>query len=274
MNQHDLQFLHRIGRINIQGTKLVTPCDYCLAAKTARKEGNGPTPRATRAGMRLHIDIFGGGKTLGLASDDDVPPANGKWKFAMILTDDVTRMRWIIPLMNRDNPVHIIKSHIEWMRKMGYETAYPRGDNEFFKSPERDWRGFKVEPTVPYTPWQNGVSERGIRILLERTRAALCASKLPRRFWLEALMDTVNKTNHLPTSTPLFNDPTPNGSVDNKEIKKSPYSIPYEAWLNQRLDISYLRPFGTTVWLHKHGSNRQRQDGFYCCTRLSIGSHG
>ena len=43
MNQHDLQFLHRIGRINIQGTKLVTPCDYCLAAKTARKEGNGPT---------------------------------------------------------------------------------------------------------------------------------------------------------------------------------------------------------------------------------------
>ena len=34
MNQHDLQYLHRIGRINIQGKKLLPTCDFCRQAKT------------------------------------------------------------------------------------------------------------------------------------------------------------------------------------------------------------------------------------------------
>ena len=90
MNQHDLQYLHRIGRINIQGKKLLTPCDFCFAAKKTNQQGKGPTPRATYPGMRLHVDIFGGGKTLGKESDDEAPPANGKYKYAMIVTDDAT----------------------------------------------------------------------------------------------------------------------------------------------------------------------------------------
>ena len=46
-----------------------------------------------------------------------------------------------IPLQNWDNPTHIIKMHIEWLRKLGYDTAYIRGDNEFFKNP-REWQGY------------------------------------------------------------------------------------------------------------------------------------
>ncbi|ODM16173.1 hypothetical protein SI65_08607 [Aspergillus cristatus] len=90
MNQHDLQYLHRIGRINIQGKKLLPTCHFCRQAKTTRKVGNGLTPHATQPGRRLHVDIFGGGLTLGKPSDDDTPPANGKYKYAMILTDDAT----------------------------------------------------------------------------------------------------------------------------------------------------------------------------------------
>ena len=88
-------------------------------------------------------------------------------------------MRWIFSLQNRDNPTHIIKTHIEWLRKLGYDTAYIQGDNEFFKNLQ-EWQGYQAEPTAPYSPWQNGVSERGIRIILECTRAALYASGLPR----------------------------------------------------------------------------------------------
>ena len=61
MNQHDLQYLHRIGRINIQGKKLLPTCDFCRQAKNTRKIGNGSTPRATQPGRRVHVDIFGGG---------------------------------------------------------------------------------------------------------------------------------------------------------------------------------------------------------------------
>lgn len=257
LNQHDLQFLNRTGRINIKGTKLLTPCDFCFQAKATRKIGNGATPRTTRPGLRLHVDMFGGGKTLGLESDDEAPPANGKYKYVMIITDDATRMRWIFPLMNRDNPIHVIFGHIDWLRNLGFTVAYVRGDNEFFKTP-RTWqeKGLKPEPTVPYSSWQNGVSERGIGIILGRSRAILYASKLPRRFWLEALMDTVNKTNHLPTSTPLFNDPKPDGNILDTSIRKSPFSIPVEAWENRPVAMSYMRPFGADVWYHRHGTQK------------------
>lgn len=255
MNQHDLQYLHRVGRINIQGKKLLPTCDFCRRAKTTRCSGNGPTPRATCPGRRLHVDIFGGGQTLGLPSDDDLPPANGKYKYVMILTDDATRMRWTIPLENRVNPNHHIRTHMDFLRRLGYETAYLRGDGEFFKNP-REWAGIKIESSAPYSPWQNGVSERGIRIILGRTRAVLYASGLPRRFWLEALMDTTQKANYLPTSTPLFNDPTPDGNILNENIKKSPFYIPAEAWENRPMDISYYRPFGAKIWYHRHGTEK------------------
>ena len=61
MNQHDLQYLHLIGRINIQGKKLLPTCDFCRRAKTTRRLGNGPNPRATRPGRQLYVDIFGDG---------------------------------------------------------------------------------------------------------------------------------------------------------------------------------------------------------------------
>ena len=72
-------------------------------------------------------------------------------------------MRWIFPLQSRHNPTNTIEGHIQWLRSIGYQVAYLRGDNEFFKDLSK-WQalGIKPEPTVPYTPWQNGVSERGI----------------------------------------------------------------------------------------------------------------
>lgn len=162
----------------------------------------------------------------------------------MIITDDATRIRWIFPLINRDSPLHFIFGHIDWLWNLGFTPAYVRGDNEFFKTPSV-WqkKGIKPEPTVPYPSWENGVSERGIQIILEKSRATLYASKLPQRFWLEALMDTVQKTNHLPTSTPLFNDPKPDGNVLDPYIRKSPFYISVEAWENRPVGMAYMRPF-------------------------------
>ena len=104
MNQHNLQYLHWVGRIQIQGKKLLTPCDYCFKAKMTQKIGNGPTPQTTRPGARLHVDIFGGSRTLGLEWDDEAPPANGKFKYVLLITDNVTWMRWVFPLMTQDDP--------------------------------------------------------------------------------------------------------------------------------------------------------------------------
>ena len=125
-----------------------------------QKISNGATPQTTQPAARLHVNLFGGSRTLGLETDDEAPPVNGKYKYMLLITDNTTRMRWIFPLINRDNPVHTIMGHINWLWNLGFAPAYIQGDNEFFRMPGI-WqkKGIKPEPTVPHSPWQNGVDE-------------------------------------------------------------------------------------------------------------------
>ena len=51
--------------------------------------------------------------------------------------------------------------------------------------------GIRHERTVPKTPEQNGVAERMIRTLEETVRAMLSDSKLPKKFWAEALSTAI-----------------------------------------------------------------------------------
>ena len=69
-------------------------------------------------------------------------------------------------------------------------------------------------------------------------------------------MDTVNKTNHLPTSMSLFNDPKPDSNMLDQSIKKSAYYILVEVWENRPLNIAYMRPFSTMIWYHCHGTQK------------------
>ena len=103
---------------------MLTPCDYCFKAKMTQKVGNRLTPCTTWPAARLHVNLFGGGRTLGLETDDEVPPVNGKYKYVLLIMDDATRMRWIFPLINRDNPVHTIMGHINWLWNLRFAPVY------------------------------------------------------------------------------------------------------------------------------------------------------
>ena len=59
--------------------------------------------------------------------------------------------------------------------------------------------GIKHELTIPHTPQQNGVAERLNRTLIEGVRTMLADSKLPHRFWAEALSTAVYLRNRSPT---------------------------------------------------------------------------
>ena len=58
--------------------------------------------------------------------------------------------------------------------------------------------GIKHELTIPHTPQQNGVAERLNRTLIEGVRTMLADSKLPHRFWAEALLTAVYLQNRSP----------------------------------------------------------------------------
>ena len=89
--------------------------------------------------------------------------------------------------------------------------------------------GIKHQFTVPYTPQQNGVSERKKRSLMEMARCMVKSQLLPNAFWLEAFMCAAYILNRCPT--------------------KALQSItPYEAWHGRKSSIGHLRVFGCLAY--------------------------
>ena len=91
--------------------------------------------------------------------------------------------------------------------------------------------GIRHELTIPYTPQQNGVSERLNRTLVECVRTMLVDLSLPHRFWAEALATAVYLRNRSPT----------------KALKGV---TPLEAWSGTKPDVSFLRIFGWSTYAH------------------------
>jgi transposase InsO family protein len=62
-----------------------------------------------------------------------------------------------------------------------------------------DEAGIEHQLTAPYTPQQNGVSERKNRSIMEMARCMLHQKELPKKFWAEAASTAVFIQNRLLT---------------------------------------------------------------------------
>ena len=104
------------------------------------------------------------------------------------------------------------------------------------------------EQTVPKTPQQNGVVERMNQTCVESVRSMLADSKLPHKFWAEALSTAVYLRNRSPT----------------KAVKGM---TPFEAWNQKKPSVSYLRVFGCKAYSHVPKDERGKLD---CKARMCI----
>ena len=93
-------------------------------------------------------------------------------------------------------------------------------------------KGIVVEWTVPHTPQQNGVSERMNRTLFDKARTMLEDSGINKCFWGHAIQTAAYLANRSPTS-----------AIDSCET-------PYERWEGSKPDLSKLRVFGCSVFVH------------------------
>lgn len=98
-------------------------------------------------------------------------------------------------------------------------------------------------PTVPYTPQQNGVSERMNRTLMDKVRSMMHTGNIPMYLWGEALYTSSFLTNRSVTSA-LANPITP-----------------YEMWFGKKPDVSYIRVFGCAAYAHINKHERSKLDG-------------
>ena len=120
-----------------------------------------------------------------------------------------------------------------------------RSDNggEYISTEFEDYlrrEGIAHQSTVRKTPEQNGVAERMNRTLLDKVRSMLHHSKLPLRFWAEALATATHVRNCSPTT-----------ALD---------ETPYERWNGEKPDVSNLRVFGCKAYAHIPKEKRKKLD--------------
>ncbi|GFW76975.1 retrovirus-related Pol polyprotein from transposon TNT 1-94 [Trichonephila clavipes] len=90
--------------------------------------------------------------------------------------------------------------------------------------------GIFHEKTIPYNSESNGKAERADRVLLERARSLLYESKLPLKFWAEAINCSTQVSNVTP--------------------RKGKEKIPLEIWTGNKPKLNYLKKFGCVAYFH------------------------
>ena len=91
------------------------------------------------------------------------------------------------------------------------------------------------------TPQQNGVAERKNRDLLEKARALMIQSHMPKKFWSQGIQTAAYLINRLPSRVLNFQSP-------------------FEILKGRKLDISHLRVFGCTCFVHVQAVHRDKFD--------------
>lgn len=130
------------------------------------------------------------------------------------------------------------KCFVEWKAMVELETGLKlkiyRTDNggeyvnALFKALFLE-EGIQHQLTVPYSPQQNGKSERMNRTILERVISMLSGSNMTNGFWDEAAATAVHLINCSPST----------GLKD---------KTPYEAWHGSKPVVSHFRIFGAHAY--------------------------
>jgi hypothetical protein len=99
-----------------------------------------------------------------------------------------------------------------------------------------------VEPTGADSPLQNGGAEIYNGTLAVKVCTLLYGSGLPAKFWSAALIHSVYPHNCL--------------------VHSLVGMTPYEAWYGGRLDVTFLKTFGSRVCVRQSGSRRCKLDRY------------
>lgn len=196
-------------------------CVPCLQGKLAKKPFVKSKSRSSQVLELIHSDLCG-------------PMSTHSWGGALYLltfTDDFSRKTFGYLLKSKADVFtkcvefkHLVENQtgkrIKILRSDNGREYVNRDMTTFLKE-----NGIIHQTTIPYTPQQNGVSERANRTIIEKARSMLKDSKLPLAYWGEAVNTAIYLKNRVPTQ-----------SLNNK--------IPEELWTKQKIDLSHLRVFG------------------------------
>lgn len=233
-----------IDYTSLSFSELNKTCVPCLQGKMSKRPFKNSLSRSNSKLELIHSDLCG-------------PMSTHSWGGALYLltfTDDFTRKTFGYMLKSKSE---VFSKFVEFKSLVENQTGLKiksfRSDNgtefvnhdmtQFFKE-----NGIVHQTTVPYTPQQNGVSERVNRTVVEKARSMLQDSGLPRAYWGEAVSTAIYLKNLSPTQ-----------ALNNR--------IPEEMWTGKKVNLHHLRVFGCEAHVLIPKEKRKKLD---CKTQACI----
>lgn len=202
----------------------VLDCESCIAAKSHR----APFPlqakrQSTKFGDLTHTDVWG---------STNLKHTPGGNQYFILFIDDYTRYISVKLMKNKSSVKQQIMNYCNLVHTQhGRWPKAIHSDNTAEYEGTRNWldeRGIELKTSAPYSPQQNGVSERMNWTLPDLARAMRIEKRLPETLWGEAVLHAAWIRNRSPTATL-------NGGT------------PLEMLTGKRPDLSKVREFGETV---------------------------
>lgn len=240
--RHVKSVLQKELNINVRLDKEL--CEPCVYGKSHRLTF-GNRNNVTQVGELFSADICG-----------PFDQSFSKKKYFVIFKDHFSKMRFISFLSHKSEAKQVLEDVIALAKTQGHiikELLSDNGgefDNDEFRSILRR-NGITQRLTAPYTPQQNGGSERENRTIVEMARTLKYSNpeaEFPVAMWAELCSSAVYILNR-----------TGKSSVEGVS--------PYELWYRRKPRIKHLRIIGSVCYSHipdqkRHKMNKKAFKGY------------
>ncbi|GJS69054.1 putative RNA-directed DNA polymerase [Tanacetum coccineum] len=230
-----MQKLQREGLLESINEESFDKCESCISGKMTKKPFNSNIERATDLLGLIHTDVCGPLRHVSRKGAS----------YFLTFTDDFSRYGYVYLLKHKHEVFEtfkVFKAEVEL--QLGKKIKALRSDRggEYLSQEFKDYlseNGIVQNLTSPYTPQQNGVSERRNRTLLDMVRSMFNLTTLPLSFWDYALESAVRILNMVPT----------------KKVDKTPYEI----WHGKVPNMSYLKVWGCEAYVKRDSADKLKQ---------------
>lgn len=204
-------------------------CEACQFGKAHRlKFSKHEEYHQRKPGEYIHSDVCG-----------PFPESRAGLKYFITFIDDASNYRQVYFLKHKSDTIERFREFNNQLEnKFGKSIKVLKVDDGREYCNDNMYRymkvkGIQMDNTAPYTPEQNGKAERERenRTIVESVRTMLHAKNLPDSFWVEAV------------STSIY---ILNSTISNKNTNVTSYEI----WTGEKPDISHLRIFGSSAYVH------------------------
>lgn len=212
-------------------------CEICCEGKQARL----PFPSAGHKSEKLlelvHSDLCGPMETRSI----------GQARYFLLFIDDFSKMAFVYFLKEKNQVFQKFKEFkvmVENQTGCNIKTFRTDNGGEYCSQQMESYlkaAGIIHQKTNPYTPEQNGLSERFNRTIVERARCLLFEGKLKKKFWAEAVNVAVYLKNRSPASG-------------------LEQMTPLERWTGKKPNLNHVRVFGSTAMVHIPKNKRLKWD--------------